>query len=326
MNLDELRSVQSAERQSDAVQHLRDGFYRDAGEYVQELRDQRRVAAADAADPYGDEEVRRLTDEIETAKNVTEAIWEARIGKILREASLSATDMSASAEGLTPEEQALFEGVVDAIEANRETIQSALESAESESGPPGAAVSQNDDRGPDAAESGGARPAPPEDRRTEASLSPEQPSTGSTPTGDGRTSETMSTASEDRVGDATTAEAGSVAGEGDSAGASAPADQSPSTPPPEEHSVPAADDISTETGGTADSDGTATPAAGPDEDSTDGAVTDETERLRVRMTEDVGTIAGVDGREYHLASDDVAELPEANARPLIERDAADALE
>jgi DNA replication factor GINS len=53
---------------------------------------------------------------------------------------------------------------------------------------------------------------------------------------------------------------------------------------------------------------------------------EDTERVRVRITQDVGTIAGVDGREYHLATDDVAELPDANARPLIERDAAQLLE
>jgi DNA replication factor GINS len=330
MNLDELRSVQSAERQSDALQHLRDGFYRDAGEYVQELRDQRRVAAEDAADPYGDEEVRRLTDEIETAKNVTEAIWEARIGKILREASLSATDMSASAEGLTPEEQALFERVVDAIEANRETIQSALESAESESVPPGPALDQDEDRGTATKESDGSRPTPPEDRRTVASRSPEEASSGSAPTGDARTSgtseTTSTTAEEDRVGDATTADAGSVAGDADSTAANAPADQSPSTPTPDGPSVPAADDTSEGSGEIADSDGTTSSPADANEDSTDGAATEETERVRVRITEDVGTIAGVDGREYHLAADDVAELPEANARPLIERDAANALE
>jgi DNA replication factor GINS len=262
VNLDELRSIQSAERESDALQHLRDGFYRDAGEYVQELREQRRGAAEDAADPYGDGAVRQLTDEIETAKAVTEAIWEARIGKILRVAGLSATDMSASAEGLTPEEAALFERVVDAIETNRETIQGALEGNES---------------------------APPPDRPTTGTDDPGTSGTGS--------EQSRATPSDD-------------SGRG-------------SVPTPTESGDPAvvsgASSDASDTGGTAGSNGSDTATV---DDSSDESTLEGGDRVRVRITKDVGTIAGVDGREYHLAADDVAELPDANARPLIERDAA----
>jgi DNA replication factor GINS len=266
VNLDELRSVQSAERQSDALQHLRDGFYQDAGEYVQELCEQRRVAAERAADPYGDEEVRRLTDEIETAKAVTEAIWEARIGKILREASLSATDMSASADGLTPEEAALFERVVEAIETNRETIQDALEDAES---------------------------VPPDDP-------------GSDPSSDDVSKET-------EEGERSQME---------------PTDQSdsPSTAPEELRESSPGDgdgDVGSDTVQQGEPDRSTSETS---EDAAEGTALDRQDRVRVRITQDVGTIAGVDGREYHLATDDVAELPDANARPLVERDAAEVLE
>jgi DNA replication factor GINS len=130
MNLDELRTVQSSERQSDRLQHLRDDFYPEVGEYVRELKARREKVAAEADDPYGDPEVRQLTDEIETATTVVEAIWEARIGKLVKQASLAATDMGTAedaVEGLTAEERALFEEVVTAIEANNAKIQTALE-------------------------------------------------------------------------------------------------------------------------------------------------------------------------------------------------------
>jgi DNA replication factor GINS len=50
------------------------------------------------------------------------------------------------------------------------------------------------------------------------------------------------------------------------------------------------------------------------------------ERMKVRITEDVGEILGVDQRAYTLRADDVVDLPEANATPLIDREAAEPLE
>ncbi|WP_327052634.1 DNA replication complex subunit Gins51 [Halomicrococcus gelatinilyticus] len=122
MNLDELRSVQSKERSKDSLQHLRESFYADVGEYICDLREERERAAERASDPFDSEEVNRLTDEIKTAEEVVEAIYERRVGKVVKRASLAAADMPADEEGLTAEEQELFADLVDRIESNKSTV------------------------------------------------------------------------------------------------------------------------------------------------------------------------------------------------------------
>jgi len=68
-------------------------------------------------------------------------------------------------------------------------------------------------------------------------------------------------------------------------------------------------------------------AAGADESTGDeGAGASDTERVTLRITRDVGEVFGVDERVYDLAAEDVVTLPAANARPLLERDAAERVE
>jgi len=50
------------------------------------------------------------------------------------------------------------------------------------------------------------------------------------------------------------------------------------------------------------------------------------ERTTVRVTEDVGEIFGVDERTYALEAGDVVTLPDPNATPLLDNDAAEPLE
>lgn len=99
MNLDELRSVQSKERKKDSLQNLRPSFYQEVGEYIADLEDERDRVAEQADDPFSSPEVGRLTDEIETAKDVVEAIYERRMGKLVKQASLAAAGMAADDEG-----------------------------------------------------------------------------------------------------------------------------------------------------------------------------------------------------------------------------------
>ncbi|MEF8828216.1 MAG: hypothetical protein V5A49_04235, partial [Haloarcula sp.] len=68
MNVDELQSVQSRERQTDQLQQLRETFYEDAGGFIQQLREERDRAAERAEDPFDSPEVNRLTDDIKTAE------------------------------------------------------------------------------------------------------------------------------------------------------------------------------------------------------------------------------------------------------------------
>ena len=122
MNLEELRTVRRKERQKDSLQHLRDSFYTDVASYIEELKAERRRAAEAADDPFASPEVGRLTDEIETAEEVVEAIYERRVGKVVKLSSFAAADMSTEEEGLTAEERRLFDDLVGRIKDSRSTV------------------------------------------------------------------------------------------------------------------------------------------------------------------------------------------------------------
>jgi len=126
MNLDELQSVRDRERQTDKLQQLRASFYADAGEFIQGLRERRTEAADRADDPFDSPEVNRLTDEINTAEQTVEAIYEKRVGKIVKAASFAAADLPTESDGMTAEEQDLFETLVADIKDNRQHVQDVL--------------------------------------------------------------------------------------------------------------------------------------------------------------------------------------------------------
>ena len=122
MDLNELQSVKSRERQTAELQQLRESFYEEVGEYLDQLERERERAAEAADDPFSDPEVQRLTDDIETAKGTVESLYERRIGKVVKQASLEAADMGAETGGLTAEERDAFESIVATIERNRERV------------------------------------------------------------------------------------------------------------------------------------------------------------------------------------------------------------
>ncbi|MDZ7850446.1 MAG: hypothetical protein U5K70_06435 [Halodesulfurarchaeum sp.] len=118
MDLSELRRVQRKERSTDSLQELRESFYADVAEYVQSLREERSAAAAEAEDPFRSTKVTDLSKEIETAEHIAEAVYQRRIGKLVDEASLSATGSGGVKSGLTAEEQDLYDDLVARIEEN----------------------------------------------------------------------------------------------------------------------------------------------------------------------------------------------------------------
>ena len=126
MNLDELRSVQAKERRKDSLQHLRDDFYDDVAAYVADLRAARDGRAEQVAKPFSDDDVRRMSDELETAEEVGEALYERRVGKVVKLASFAAADMTVDTEGMTSQERALFDDLVERIEANKSRVLDAL--------------------------------------------------------------------------------------------------------------------------------------------------------------------------------------------------------
>jgi DNA replication factor GINS len=304
MNLDELRSVQNRERQTDSLQHLRDSFY-------EEVADQ-------SDDPWSDPEIQQLTDEIDTAEEVAESVYERRMGKLVKDASLAAAGYATDTEGLTLEEERLFEDLVARIETNKASVLDVLAGETlGETAPSVPAETSADTAAPDDG-------------------TPVEPTPESTTRTDDRTAnqsdpEPAATPPESREATATAAD---ETGQ-DSIGAAAAMDpesepavsEPPAAPPAED---PA--DANADSTGTSDPlvDETAT-RTDPHADVEPGAAdlpaeSERPDRTTVRITSDIGEILGIDDHEYHLTADDVVTLPAENATPLIERDAAEPLE
>ena len=392
MDLNELQSVQSRERQTDSLQQLRASFYRDAADYIGDLEAERDSAAQRADDPWNAPEVGRLNDDIDTAKGTVEAIYERRVGKIVKMASLAAADMPTDDEGLTDEEQALFDQLVAAIEQNREGVFAILDGEDPPVDPTeGGPVDTGTAPGPaESGPSGGpTEPEAPVDGGAAANSSPTSAEVGSSPAEPAAPGESTSdTDGERREVPPDVRDSADDRPTDDPANTDRPTDD-PATgdPPTEDQHVGAADlmggDSGAENGGDADTsagsqstdtapersdrtersgqpvrDGGAVdaqstdstggpdetpspPAAGPDSKTGPDAsaeATDDTgapaenedtttvDRSMVRITDDVGPIYGVEGREYDLTANDVVTLPEANVGPLLEQGAAERLD
>jgi DNA replication factor GINS len=193
MKLDELQSVQSRERQTDQLQQLRATFYEEAGQFVAQLREERERAAERADDPFDSPEVNRLSDDIKTAEQTVEAIYERRVGKIVKMASLAAADMPTEDDGLTQEERTLFETMVSAIEENRghvldviagETPAGAVGSDDGTTESTAETATEPADTGVDAADIMGGGDGQPESSGQPEPPAPEPPTDDATETGD----------------------------------------------------------------------------------------------------------------------------------------------
>ncbi len=287
MNLDELQSVQARERQSSDLQHLRSSFYADVGEFIAELQNERARAVERADDPFSSSEVRHLTDDIETAESTVEAIYERRVGKVVKKASIAAAGMPVEDDGLTAEEEQLFESLVSLIEENREAVLSVLDGDA-----PNVSCTITDET---------EELAP-----TSASRSTPEPSTESPPDLDA--AELMGGASDTAESTEPTAE-----DEPDAA----PVEVPPERPPPDAASP------SPET--TEESSETAREKPETDGDSDSGDVPG-VPRTVVRITREIGEMVGADNRDYELGTEDVVTLPEPNANVLIEKNAAERID
>jgi DNA replication factor GINS len=296
MNLGDLQSTRSKERQKDSLQHLREDFYTDVGAFIAELRTERERAAEAADDPFDAPEVRRLTDDIETAEDTVEAVYERRVGKLVKLASLAAAGMPADRDGLTEEERDLFGTLVEAIESNRGHVLDGVLA--------GSSTDRTADSPTDAAETAGTATADDEDTHDETDVpSPatEPPTAPETvePEGAGGTS-----------GRESPPEAAGGVSAADVMGGETP---DSTDEPVAEDDEPTADAPQAPSGAADTSDG-------------GGSAQRGTERTTVRITRDVGEILGADERTYELASEDVVTLPDVNATPLLERDAAERLD
>ena len=324
MNLDELQSVQARERQSSDLQHLRSSFYREVGEFINELNEERARVVEEADDPFSEPEVRRLTDDIETAEGTVEAIYERRVGKVVKKASIAAAGMPIEDDGLTAEEEALFEDLVDRIESNRETVLSVLD------GEAPTVSCSIDEENP----SGGLTESEPATRQPtpEGDLAPETDDGVSAAdlmgesadaATDSLSPESSPTSPSARESESTDPEPPSTGTETSSAD---PTAAGPGAAPPTE---PGRGDRSRSEGRSVSKD----EPAGSETTDTAGAGSETKNRsvpglprTTVRITTDVGEIVGADDRDYELGTEDVVTLPEPNADVLVEKDAAERLQ
>ncbi|MGB9965194.1 hypothetical protein [Halobacterium hubeiense] len=284
MNLEDLRAAQTRERATDGLQELRDSFYGDVAAYIADLKEQREAAASAADDPFGDPEVQELTDKIETAEQVAEAIYERRMGKLVKQASLAAAGMPDDVEGLTEEERALYGDLVERIEANKSHVLDVI----------------SGDAEPSSTDLDDAASEPLGDTVDETPTDPAPEPSGE----DSSAAAAMGGGLDDADEEPTP--------EPDAAEDAPESDQVPADPEPPEA---VADDLERVTGDD---------AADDEQDAADSE--DDVSRTKVRVTDDVGEIFGVDERPYTLEAEDVVTLPEENAKPLVEKDAAEKLD
>ena len=131
MNLEDLREIQIEERTRSDLQPLLDSFYTDVSKYIQDLRVERENILEGSVDAVDAKTVRRIEDEIKTAGEVVEAIYDRRVGKILKGASLTAAGLGKREGSLAGVEVELFRNLVELLQKNRIKI---LERISSEKG------------------------------------------------------------------------------------------------------------------------------------------------------------------------------------------------
>ncbi|MFW5964712.1 MAG: hypothetical protein ACOCQM_07580 [Natronomonas sp.] len=331
MNLDELQSVQARERQSSDLQHLRSSFYREVGEYIHELTEERARKVEQAEDPFSSPEVRRLSDDIETAEGTVEAIYERRVGKVVKKASIAAAGMPVDDDGLTDEEEALFDDLVARIEHNRETVLSVLDGDA-----PSVSCSIEDGTTETAETDYTAAESKPPD--ADFSADQDSPATASTDAdADGvSAAELMGSGPSDAAEKSAESTAPDAAQSEPVAGPESPSedplvsDHSEST---EVQPEPEPLESSPEPRRTEHRETDRTPAetAGGDESGSSTDADDHRDvpgipRTTVRITADVGEMVGTDNRDYDLGSEDVVTLPEGTAEALVDNGAAERLE
>ncbi|WP_138006833.1 hypothetical protein [Halalkalirubrum salinum] len=379
MNLDELRSVQEAERRKDSLQHLRDDFYEAVAAYISDLKSSRDRRAEAVDHPFSDEQVRQLSDEIETAEDIVESLYERRVGKVVKLSSFAAADMPVEEEGMTSQEHELFCDLVDRIKHNKAAVldvlagerktahdsnkqhsQATPSNSESESTPFSGTAPSTDSVLADAMSSAGetavasseivdendksdlATQTGPTAPNTVSTAAPDpHPDSGSASASSDPDSGSASASSDPDSGSVSASsdpDSGSVSASSNVDSSQGPTDQrhTPVTPDTAHDGVPPdvpVDDKSSSNQTNADRPaGNSELDQGPKSDTavSDGGsanvAADADQRRMIRITEDVGSILGVDEREYTLRADDVVQLPAMNATPLLDRNAAEPID
>ncbi|MBC7115368.1 MAG: replication factor [Archaeoglobi archaeon] len=121
MDLERLREIFREESSSEKIKIVEPNFYEEIAVYISELR-RKLEEFRDSDDPERD----IIEDEIRSVRRVVEDIFKLRLRKIVRNANFKANGLEIEMEGLTPEEDELFQNLVNAIARARKKVLSCL--------------------------------------------------------------------------------------------------------------------------------------------------------------------------------------------------------
>jgi len=120
MDLERLREIHSEEMNSEKLKLIEPNFYEEVAEYISRLR--KKIEELREYDVERD----ILEDEIRSARRVVEDIFKLRLRKIIRSANFKANGLDTELEGLTREEEELYNELVNAITKARRRVLSCL--------------------------------------------------------------------------------------------------------------------------------------------------------------------------------------------------------
>lgn len=121
MDLERLREIFREESNSEKIKVVEPDFYEEIADYISELR-RKLEEFRDSDDPEKD----IIEDEIRSVRRVVEDIFKLRLKKIIRSANFRANGLEIELEGLTPEEDELFQNLVNTIARTRKKVLSCL--------------------------------------------------------------------------------------------------------------------------------------------------------------------------------------------------------
>lgn len=122
MEIRDIRAALQAERKQSELQDLDEDFYQDVNELLIELHNKRDELVEQSDDPFTNEEVKRVSDKIETVQDNIESLYQRRSGKIVKKASFTAADINDEISGVTNEEEEIFQSLVTELEQGQEKV------------------------------------------------------------------------------------------------------------------------------------------------------------------------------------------------------------
>lgn len=122
MEIRDIRAALQAERKQSELQDLDEDFYQDVNELLIKLHNKRDELVEQSDDPFTNEEVKRVSDKIETVQDNIESLYQRRSGKIVKKASFTAADINDEISGVTNEEEEIFQSLVTELERGQEKV------------------------------------------------------------------------------------------------------------------------------------------------------------------------------------------------------------